>query len=234
MPSLPCLSGRPRLPQTPSRQTASTLLPAWVHYLAQDLFVARWMAGDACNKRIPRLAMLPVLALALLLGPAGPLLYFLLVRPLLGKSATTPKGTGKTKAAPAAPAAAAQQAAPAKNGKQPAAAQQAQPAAAPAKKNGSVGKEAPAPAAPQQQQQKPQQAKAKKGGLSAYALAAAEAATGPAPKKPAGAGTAAAGGKNGKTQAATAPKPVERDIEDDRAFALAAAALLASRAKPQK
>lgn len=232
MPSLPCLTGRPRLPQTPSRQTASTLLPAWVHYLAQDLFVARWMAGDACNKRIPRLAMLPVLVLALLLGPAGPLLYFLLVRPLLGKSATTPKGTGKAKAAPAA---AAQQAAPAKNGKQPAAAQQAQPAAAPAKKNGSAGKEAPAPAAPQQQQQqKPQQAKAKKGGLSAYALAAAEAATGPAPKKPAGTGTAAAGGKNGKTQAAAAPKPVERDIEDDRAFALAAAALLASRAKPQK
>ncbi len=47
-------------------------LAGWVHYLCFDLFVARWIMGDAPNGGY-RLA--PVLFLTLMLGPVGLLLY---------------------------------------------------------------------------------------------------------------------------------------------------------------
>ena len=52
-------------------------LAGWTHYLAFDVFVGRWIVGDAPTAGY-RLA--PILALTLMAGPAGLLLYFLLRR----------------------------------------------------------------------------------------------------------------------------------------------------------
>lgn len=229
---------------TEAFKAAGVLLPAWVHYLAQDLWVAKWVASDACNKRIPRLLMMPVLALTLLVGPVGPLVYFLVLRPLLGKAATTPKGKGAAKQV-AAPAAV------------KADASSKQYTALPAPKNSTAkGQQAPkqTPAAAPAASKKAQPAKQ-------AALPAADAAVNPkqeapgsgAPKKNSKAakkdvagfqavkhGAPAPGGKNGKAAEApkkAAPKPAparQEDLEDDRAFAEAAAVLLRRRAQPKK
>ena len=157
--------------------------------------------------------MLPVLALSLLVGPAGPLAYFGLVRPLFGKSAVTPKG-GK-------PAGAKKEAA------APAAAQPASKKAQPSEKaNGA----APPPAAEAKQPaqkpaQRPPQKNGKKGSAALAAAAAAVAASEAAPK-----GKGSNGAAKAAAKPAAAPKPAPAlDIEDDRAFAEAAAALLRSR-----
>jgi Domain of unknown function (DUF4281) len=48
---------------------------AWVHFLAFDLLVGRWIYLDAQERQVPALIMAPVLFLTLMLGPAGFLLY---------------------------------------------------------------------------------------------------------------------------------------------------------------
>ena len=51
----------------------------WVHYLAFDLWVGAWAVEDAGKRGVPHQAVLPVLALILMAGPLG-LLVYLLVR----------------------------------------------------------------------------------------------------------------------------------------------------------
>jgi hypothetical protein len=53
-------------------------LVAWVHFLAFDLFVGRWMYRDGRERGVGAWAMAAVLLLTLLLGPLGLLLYLLL------------------------------------------------------------------------------------------------------------------------------------------------------------
>jgi len=48
---------------------------AWVHFLAFDLFVGRWMYLDSQERRISSWLIAPVLFLTLMLGPAGFLSY---------------------------------------------------------------------------------------------------------------------------------------------------------------
>jgi hypothetical protein len=52
---------------------------AWMHFLAFDLFVARWIYFDARERRLPALLTSPILLLTLLLGPLG-LATYLVVR----------------------------------------------------------------------------------------------------------------------------------------------------------
>jgi hypothetical protein len=54
------------------------VLVGWVHYLAFDLWVGSWAIEDAGRRRIPHLAMLPVLFLTLMAGPVGLLVYLVL------------------------------------------------------------------------------------------------------------------------------------------------------------
>ncbi len=51
------------------------LLAGWVHYLAFDLFVGAWITGDAEARGLPRPALIPVLPVVFLFGPAGLLLW---------------------------------------------------------------------------------------------------------------------------------------------------------------
>lgn len=74
--SRPTLSGVATLLGSPAGATI-----AWVHFLAFDLFVGRWIYFDSQQRRISAWLMAPVLFLTLMLGPAGFLLY-LIVRPL--------------------------------------------------------------------------------------------------------------------------------------------------------
>jgi hypothetical protein len=56
-----------------------TVLAGWIHYIAFDLFVARWMMRDAPEAGY---WLSPILLLTLMLGPAG-LLVYLALRPWL-------------------------------------------------------------------------------------------------------------------------------------------------------
>ena len=58
------------------------LVAGWVHYLAFDLFVGRWIAERASQQGWPHALLVPVLLLTFLFGPAG-LLAFGLLRALL-------------------------------------------------------------------------------------------------------------------------------------------------------
>jgi hypothetical protein len=51
------------------------LLAGWIHYLAFDLLIGAWEVGDARERGIPPLVVLPCLVLTFLFGPAGWLLY---------------------------------------------------------------------------------------------------------------------------------------------------------------
>jgi multisubunit Na+/H+ antiporter MnhB subunit len=51
------------------------LLAGWVHYLAFDLLVGRAIVDDGLDRGVPRLALLPPLALTFLFGPIGLLVY---------------------------------------------------------------------------------------------------------------------------------------------------------------
>jgi hypothetical protein len=53
-------------------------LVAWIHFLAFDLFVGRWIYRDGRERGIGALPLAAVLLLTLLLGPLGLLLYLLL------------------------------------------------------------------------------------------------------------------------------------------------------------
>jgi Domain of unknown function (DUF4281) len=59
------------------------LLAGWVHYLAFDLFIGRWIVDDALaraagSSAARRALLLPVLLLTFLFGPAGLLAWFTL------------------------------------------------------------------------------------------------------------------------------------------------------------
>ncbi len=54
------------------------LLGGWVHFLAFDLFVGRWMVDDTLNAQRSRWALLPCLPATFMYGPAGLLLYFVI------------------------------------------------------------------------------------------------------------------------------------------------------------
>jgi apolipoprotein N-acyltransferase len=51
---------------------------AWLHFLAFDLFVGRWIYLDSRERGVSAWLMAPVLYLTLMLGPCGLLLYLLL------------------------------------------------------------------------------------------------------------------------------------------------------------
>jgi hypothetical protein len=51
---------------------------AWVHFLAFDLFIGRWIYLDSQEWRLSALLMAPVLFLTLMLGPLGFLLYLVI------------------------------------------------------------------------------------------------------------------------------------------------------------
>lgn len=55
----------------------AALAAGWLHYLAFDLFVGTWIARDGLDRRVPALLLVPCIALTLLFGPAGFLLYLL-------------------------------------------------------------------------------------------------------------------------------------------------------------
>ena len=63
----------------------------WVHFLAFDLFVARWAYLDSRGPRINPFVMAPILFVILMLGPVGFLAY-LVVRQALGSRAAVTKG----------------------------------------------------------------------------------------------------------------------------------------------
>jgi hypothetical protein len=48
---------------------------AWVHFLAFDLFVGRWIYLDSRERQVNTWLLAPLLFLTLMLGPAGFLLY---------------------------------------------------------------------------------------------------------------------------------------------------------------
>ena len=54
------------------------LLAGWIHYLAFDLFVGAWELRDAQRIGLHHLLVVPCLALTLMFGPVGLLLYLLL------------------------------------------------------------------------------------------------------------------------------------------------------------
>ena len=54
------------------------LLAGWVHYLAFDLFIGRWIVDDADALGIKPLLRLPFLLLTFWLGPIGLLSWFIL------------------------------------------------------------------------------------------------------------------------------------------------------------
>ncbi|HRE28950.1 MAG TPA: ABA4-like family protein, partial [Anaerolineales bacterium] len=60
---------------------------AWAHFLAFDLFVGRWVYLDARERGLSAWIVSPLLALTLMLGPLGFLLY-LLARRLPGPAAS--------------------------------------------------------------------------------------------------------------------------------------------------
>ena len=57
--------------------TADGAAAGWAHMIAFDLFVGRWAWLDSRTRRIPALAMSPILLLTILFGPLGLLVYLL-------------------------------------------------------------------------------------------------------------------------------------------------------------
>ena len=62
---------------------------AWVHFLAFDLFVGRWIYLDSQERGVRAWLMAPILFLTLMLGPAG-FLFYLIVRPLAAVASPAP------------------------------------------------------------------------------------------------------------------------------------------------
>ncbi len=67
-------------------------LAGWVHYLAFDLFVGAWEVRDARRHSIHHGWVIPCLALTLMLGPLGLLLY-LALRAALKRDLSLDEGT---------------------------------------------------------------------------------------------------------------------------------------------
>ena len=65
----------------------SAVFTGWVHYIVYDALVGRWMVLDAIKREghtmlFHMVVMVPVLFLALMVGPFGWLLYVVIVRPI--------------------------------------------------------------------------------------------------------------------------------------------------------
>src|SRR5262249_1035541 len=71
---------------------------AWVHFLAFDLFVGRWIYLDSRDRRLSPLLMAPILFFTLILGPLGFLRYLLLRMIATSREA----GTGRAQTSQAA------------------------------------------------------------------------------------------------------------------------------------
>ncbi|HEY2068204.1 MAG TPA: ABA4-like family protein [Rhizomicrobium sp.] len=56
----------------------------WIHYLVFDLFIGAWITRDAHRRGVSHFAVMPILIVTLLFGPAGLLLY-LALRAIMGK-----------------------------------------------------------------------------------------------------------------------------------------------------
>ena len=57
------------------------MLPlGWIHYLAFDLMVGRWIVKDSIDEHISHVLVVPCLILTLMAGPVGWLLYCLVRR----------------------------------------------------------------------------------------------------------------------------------------------------------
>lgn len=54
------------------------MLAGWIHFLAFDLFIGAWQVRDAARRDINPWLVVPCLALTLLFGPTGLLLYIVL------------------------------------------------------------------------------------------------------------------------------------------------------------
>jgi hypothetical protein len=78
----PSLQGIQSLLGTPAGTTI-----AWVHFLAFDLFVGRWVYLDSRERNLSPFIVSPILFFVLMLGPLGFLLY-LLARVFFRSSAT--------------------------------------------------------------------------------------------------------------------------------------------------
>ena len=84
---VPVIVADPRLATVaPLLATPAGATIAWIHFLAFDVFVGRWIFLDAGGRRLHPLLVGPVLALTLLFGPAGFLTY-LVVRSLAKRRA---------------------------------------------------------------------------------------------------------------------------------------------------
>lgn len=68
--SNPTLPGITTLLRSPAGATI-----AWIHFLAFDLFVARWVYLDGRSRHISSWFISPILFVVLMLGPVGFLLY---------------------------------------------------------------------------------------------------------------------------------------------------------------
>ncbi|CAB9525170.1 expressed unknown protein [Seminavis robusta] len=70
-------------------------LGCWVHYCAYDPLIGRWMVMDSIERgasiKFHILVMLPLLTMALLMGPMGWLAYMVVAAPLLSMSGTDAK-----------------------------------------------------------------------------------------------------------------------------------------------
>lgn len=84
----PELGGIAELLATPAGATI-----AWVHFLAFDAFVGRWIYLDSRERGRHPLVMAPIMVLVLMLGPLGFLLYLLTGRNTLvsPRSRTAPR-----------------------------------------------------------------------------------------------------------------------------------------------
>lgn len=60
----------------------AVMLPAWIHYLAFDLWVGTWIVEDAPKARVPHWLVLPIMVATFMLGPVG-LLAYLIVRTVM-------------------------------------------------------------------------------------------------------------------------------------------------------
>jgi hypothetical protein len=60
------------------------LLAGWLHYLAFDLLVGRWIVRDSITSQVPHLLVVPCLCVTLMAGPVGWLLYQAVRRVVVG------------------------------------------------------------------------------------------------------------------------------------------------------
>lgn len=64
--------------------TAEGSTTAWIHFLAFDLFVGRWIFVDSTNQQFPRYVQILCLITTFMVGPFGLLLYIVIRRVRLG------------------------------------------------------------------------------------------------------------------------------------------------------